>query len=107
MAGTGTPNAGAPHPRSPVWPPRRAESPGPAAASDDRLGAWSGGRRRFGAGAPRDPAERSRRVERLLWQLVAAVTLAGVVLIGAIVRSGPEPGAGPPLAGSAGPASPD
>lgn len=97
MAGTGTPNVGASHPRSPVWPPRRAASPGPAAASDDGLGAWPGGRGRFGAGAAREPAERSRRVERLLWLLVAAVTLAGIVLIGAIVRSGPEPGAGLPL----------
>lgn len=122
MAGTGTPDAGAPHPRSPVWPPRRAETPGPAAAPDERARSgprvasgdpWPGRageaaglhrarrtsrRGRLGSGSARDPAERSRRVERLLWLLVAVIGLTGVVVIGAIVRSGPQPGDVQPLA---------
>lgn len=52
-------------------------------------------------GGGRGPAERSRQVERLLWLLVAVVTLAGVVLIGAIVRSGPDPAGTPPFADDA------
>ncbi|MBB5787447.1 hypothetical protein [Jiangella mangrovi] len=95
MAGTGTPDAGAPHPRTPVWPPRRASAPGPAAAPERATDGWPRPRR--------DPAHRSRRLERLLWLLVAAVALAGVVVIGAIARSGPGSETLQPIAGGSSP----
>lgn len=98
MAGTDSPDIGAPHPSAPVRPPRRVLPPDPATAPDD--GGWTR------LASFRDPAERHRRLERTLWLLVAAVTVAGVVVIGAILTSGPSseailpPGSGGRVGGS-------
>lgn len=107
MAGTDTPDVGAPRPSAPVRPPRRVLPPDPATAPDD--GGWTG------LGQSRHPAERHRRLERMLWLLVAAVAVAGLTVIGAILTSGPStetilpsdaPAADVPLAQPPGPISP-
>ncbi|WP_069110186.1 hypothetical protein [Jiangella alba] len=88
--------------------------PDPATAPDD--GGWTT------LASFRDPAQRHRRLERTLWLLVVAVAVAGVVIIGAILTSGPSseailpPGTGSRTGGSlsggapslvAGPGGPD
>ncbi|SDT70317.1 hypothetical protein SAMN04515669_6177 [Jiangella sp. DSM 45060] len=100
MAGADTPDIGAPRPSAPVRPPRRVLPPDPATAPDD--GGWTT------LASFRDPAQRQRRLERTLWLLVAAVAVAGVVIIGAILTSGPSseailpPGTGSRIGGSLG-----
>lgn len=100
MAGADTPDIGAPHSSAPVRPPRRVLPPDPATAPDG--GGWTT------LASFRDPAQRHRRLERTLWLLVAAVAVAGVVIIGAILTSGPSseailpPGTGSRIGGSLG-----
>ncbi len=127
MAGTDTPDVGAPHSNqpppaksqatrsptrewrnsAPVRPSRRVLPPDPATAPDD--GGWTG------LGRSRHPAERRRRLEWMLWLLVAAVAVAGLAVIGAILTTGPStetilpsdaPAADVPLAQPTGPIAP-